>query len=400
MAKIEVKGSDLKNIVRRFMLESVNEIFGDDKNAEINQSWDELELDNQKFFRPYGNDKGTYSPTDSNSMPDSNLNVYNDNGYLSMMAQDDDETGYGKLGKAARETPRSYMDAEKNAFGSYKMKESQIRESVLSVVSEMKRIMESRKKKVNEALSPEMEDELSYDMREFTKAMQKSNGTYHAKSSDGTFQTGDNVVVHSRLKGDIKGVITDFDVNFMTFEETADVDYQDENGKTFTLMSVPLSKIQKIDGGTTIESKVDRSLRRVFAEAITEMMSEEWYPEDDDDISDYSYGSIMTLEPSNSFELSDETVAALQNINEEYIETQDKYVSVLVRKVTVTPDDFGEYDLRIEAAVSAPDMPLREIESQTQEMVWLWIEEKTGTRTTNIAITDEKTVFDRRQKNQ
>jgi len=50
-------------------------------------------------------------------------------------------------------------------------------------------------------------------------------------------------------------------------------------------------------------------------------------------------------------------------------------------------------------AVTAPDMPMDEIENETQELVWYWIEEKLGVRSPNVYITDEKVVFDRRAKN-
>lgn len=96
----------------------------------------------------------------------------------------------------------------------------------------------------------QQDDEMSYDMREFTKAMQKANGTYHAKSSDGQFQTGDRVIVHGRTQN-IEGIITDFGTNLMTWKENCDVDYE-KDGKTYTLMSVPLNKIEKI---STNESK-------------------------------------------------------------------------------------------------------------------------------------------------
>lgn len=91
----------------------------------------------------------------------------------------------------------------------------------------------------------EREQELNYDMDQFRKAVQKSNGTYYAKSSQGNLQTGDNVVVHTK-KGDINGVIEDFDWNDMTFEETCDVKFTDETGKTKTLICCPLSKIEKV----------------------------------------------------------------------------------------------------------------------------------------------------------
>ncbi len=94
--------------------------------------------------------------------------------------------------------------------------------------------------KVNE------DSELDYDMEELKKAMQKSNGTYSAKSSDGQFQTGDKVIVHGRNQN-IQGVISDFDINIMTHEENCDVDYdKNGDGKMWTMIGVPLSAIEKI----------------------------------------------------------------------------------------------------------------------------------------------------------
>lgn len=85
----------------------------------------------------------------------------------------------------------------------------------------------------------------NYDMEEFIKTMKKSNNTYNVTSSDKLLQTGDNVIVHTK-KGDIKGVIDDFDISFTTFEETADVKFIDENGKEKLILGCPLSKIEKI----------------------------------------------------------------------------------------------------------------------------------------------------------
>lgn len=107
-------------------------------------------------------------------------------------------------------------------------------------------------KSLHEEMSPEdkwaadeeADEEMRYDMGELTKAFQKANGTYQATSMDGKFKTGDKVIVHTR-KGDIQGVISDFSENFMTYEETADVDFK-ENGQIKTLISCPLNKIEKI----------------------------------------------------------------------------------------------------------------------------------------------------------
>ena len=115
-----------------------------------------------------------------------------------------------------------------------------------------KTLKESLIKALNEEVSPEdkwaadeeADEEMRYEMGELRKAFHKANGTYQATSRDGKFKTGDKVVVHTK-KGDIQGVISDFSENFMTYKETADVDFE-EDGKTKTLMSCPLDKIEKI----------------------------------------------------------------------------------------------------------------------------------------------------------
>lgn len=113
-------------------------------------------------------------------------------------------------------------------------------------------LKEALRKTLHEEISPEdkwvadeeADEEMRYEMGELIKAFQKENGNYQATSRDGKFKTGDKVVVHTR-KGDIQGVISDFSENFMTYKETADVDFE-EDGKTKTLLSCPLDKIEKI----------------------------------------------------------------------------------------------------------------------------------------------------------
>jgi hypothetical protein len=291
----------------------------------------------------------------------------------------------------------------------------------------------------------QQKDELDYDMREFTKAMQQANGTYHAKSSDGKWQTGDRVIVHGRTKN-IEGTIKDFGENIMTWKEDCDVDFE-ENGQIKTLLGVPLDRLEKISANEgKIHEEIDtgqvhssqdnedskrhrlkrdeankeinrqiRKLRQQISDydsngkdttpltnkikSLKKQLKEAWYPEDEDDISDYSYGSIMKLDVDGVFdELSTEQVQELSAIHDEYIDNSDKYTSVMVRKINIIPDGFDGYDVSVEVAVSAPDMPTNEIENETQELVWYWIEEKLGVRSPNIHIVDEKVVFDRRTK--
>ena len=95
--------------------------------------------------------------------------------------------------------------------------------------------------------SYEDDEELNYDMQQLQKAFQKQNGTYSATSSDGKFKTGDKVIVHTKKNGDIEGLIEDFGTNIMTWEEDCDIKYFDENkGKEMTMLSVPLTRIEKI----------------------------------------------------------------------------------------------------------------------------------------------------------
>ena len=95
--------------------------------------------------------------------------------------------------------------------------------------------------------SYEYDDELSYDMKELEKAFKKAHGTYHASSSNGQFHTGDKVIVHSKRYGDFEGIIEDFDINFMTYKENADIKFYNDNGREMTMLSVPLSKIEKVN---------------------------------------------------------------------------------------------------------------------------------------------------------
>ena len=111
-------------------------------------------------------------------------------------------------------------------------------------------VKESAKRVLKESYdnddSYEDDEELNWEMKELEKAFKKQNGTYHAKSSDGSLETGDKVVVHTK-KGDIEGVIDDFDINLMTYEETVEVNYYDQEKKReMTMISVPLSRIEKL----------------------------------------------------------------------------------------------------------------------------------------------------------
>ena len=144
------------------------------------------------------------------------------------------------------------------------------------------------------------------------------------------------------------------------------------------------------------ESRVSQ----IISESIKKVLNEKWYPEEEDDISDYSFGMIAKLTTRSDFELDEETIAKLENINDENVEFEDSYVSVMVRNVVVSCDQYGYCSITIECAVSAPDMPINEIEQEVEEILWYWFEEKTGERlATGFDWDSEDTVFDRRSRN-
>lgn len=93
----------------------------------------------------------------------------------------------------------------------------------------------------------ERDAEMDYDYNLLKKANQQANGTYHAKSEESDFQTGDKVIVHTK-RGDITGIIVDFDKDSMNLGigETAEVKYRKEDGRIFTMIGVPINKMEKV----------------------------------------------------------------------------------------------------------------------------------------------------------
>jgi len=139
---------------------------------------------------------------------------------------------------------------------------------------------------------------------------------------------------------------------------------------------------------------------KLVSESIKKVLNEKWYPEEEDDISDYSFGMIAKLSTRSLMQLDEETIARLEQVNDENIETESSYVSVMVRNVNASCDEDGDCTLTIECAVSAPDMPINEIEQEVEEILWYWVEEKTGQRLVGgFDWESEDTVFDRRSKN-
>lgn len=141
-------------------------------------------------------------------------------------------------------------------------------------------------------------------------------------------------------------------------------------------------------------------IRKLVSESIKKVLNEKWYPEEEDDISDYSFGMIAKLSTRSLMQLDEETIARLEQVNEENIETESSYVSVMVRNVNVSCDEDGDCTLTIECAVSAPDMPINEIEQEVEEILWYWVENITGqSLTAGFDWESEDTVFDRRSRN-
>lgn len=144
----------------------------------------------------------------------------------------------------------------------------------------------------------------------------------------------------------------------------------------------------------------ESDVHRIVKESVNKILNEKWYPEEEDDISDYSFGMIAKLTTRNDFELDEKTIAKLDEINEESIETESSYVSVMVRNIKTSCDGYGYCSLTIECAISAPDMPIHEIEQETEEILWYWLENITGKRlVAGFDWESEDVVFDRRNKN-
>ena len=156
-------------------------------------------------------------------------------------------------------------------------------------------------------------------------------------------------------------------------------------------------------GERQLKEYIDRKVGYIVESILKgnrKQLNEKWYPEEEDDIADYSFGMIATLSTRDSLELDEQTIANLQSISEEYCDNSQSYVSVLVRKVTPSCDEYGDCTLSIECAVSATDMPMGDIEEETEDLLWYWLEDKTGERLAlGFDWEEERVVFDRRSKN-
>ena len=141
----------------------------------------------------------------------------------------------------------------------------------------------------------------------------------------------------------------------------------------------------------------ESELKHIINESVRKIINEVYYPEDGDMMDDYYYGMMVKCEIEGNFtNLTEEQKQALINTNEEYCEGERHYVSTMVTKVDVQEDEYGDYDITVNAAVSAPEMPIHAIEEEVKDELWFWFEEKTGLRAIDIKIVDEEEVFDRR----
>lgn len=50
-------------------------------------------------------------------------------------------------------------------------------------------------------------------------------------------------------------------------------------------------------------------IRKLVSESIKKVLNEKWYPESEDDISDYSFGMIAKLSTRSLMQLDEETIA-------------------------------------------------------------------------------------------
>ena len=169
--------------------------------------------------------------------------------------------------------------------------------------------------------------------------------------------------------------------------------FGDDNPK-YTLMNVGINRPPK-------RYLSESFIRKTIKESIKKVLGEEWYPEEDDDISDYSYGAIYNIYIGDidMNEMDPQVIEALNNVKDETVENENSYISCLIQNVILKPDQFNAYELYVNVAVSAPDMPTNEIEREVVDVIWYWIERKTGKRFVNIQLQDEKPVFDRRVRN-
>lgn len=142
----------------------------------------------------------------------------------------------------------------------------------------------------------------------------------------------------------------------------------------------------------------ESKLRNIVRESIKRVINEEWYPENENDIDDYYYGAIFKFGTDLVYFDEGENIPEdLLDIKEEYIDSENTYVSVMVTNVEPEMDETdGSASFAITAAISAPNMPLDDIEEEVINTVWVWLENKLNKRFTRVWIEGEKVVYDRR----
>ena len=174
-----------------------------------------------------------------------------------------------------------------------------------------------------------------------------------------------------------------------------DVDYETAYGACEDAIAFHYGE----DENTVFENKIRKMVNEAVRRIVKEGIRDEYFPNEDQAMDDYYFGVMMTLEPDGilSEDWSEETIKRLQNIHDEQYESENGFCNVLIRKVNLEPDEFGGYDVTIEAAVSAPEIPTHVVEEDVTEQLWYWFEETTGEKTTRFNIIDEKVVFDNRR---
>ena len=142
----------------------------------------------------------------------------------------------------------------------------------------------------------------------------------------------------------------------------------------------------------------ENDIHNIVKEAVKRAINEEWYPENETDIDDYYYGAIFKFETDLVYFDEDEQIPEdFLNIKDEYIESENTYVSVMVTNIEPEIDETdGSASFIIRAAISAPNMPLDKIEEETTNTVWVWLDNKLNKRFSRVWIVDEKEVYDRR----
>ena len=136
----------------------------------------------------------------------------------------------------------------------------------------------------------------------------------------------------------------------------------------------------------------ENDIHNIVKEAVKRAINEEWYPENETDIDDYYYGAIFKFKTDLVYFDEDEQIPEnFLNIKDEYIESENTYVSVMVTNIEPEIDETdGSVSFIITAAISAPNMPLDEIEEETTNTVWVWLDNKLNKRFSKVWIVEQR----------